>query len=88
MTVRVAPALGHEISVPAQQVGWLDEEVPETVTGEQPSQVGQHPVGRLGRRPVDLASQERHFVAQDLDREVFALRGMSRTNWRTRQNSW
>ncbi|MGH3281114.1 MAG: hypothetical protein ACRDNW_18535, partial [Trebonia sp.] len=43
----------------------MDEEVPETVAGEQPCQTSQHStVGRLEHRTVDLASQDRHLVAQ------------------------
>jgi hypothetical protein len=63
--VRVGPALGDEIPVPAQQGGRLNEEVSETLAGEQSCQSGQHrPVRRLGRRSVHLASQHCYLVAQ------------------------
>lgn len=71
--VWVAPALGDEVPVPAQQGCRLDEEAPEALTGEQPCQSRQQgPVGRLEEWPVDLASKDRHLVAQHdyLDGEV------------------
>lgn len=71
--VRVGPALGDEVAVPAQQGCWLDEEASETLAGEQSCQSGQHrSICRLERRAVHLASEDRHLMTQDhdLDREV------------------
>ena len=71
--VRVGPALGDKVPVPAQQGLWLNEEAPEPLAGEQSCESGQNgPVGRLQRRSMDLASEYRHLVAQhhDLDSEV------------------
>ena len=71
--VWVGPALGDKIPVPAQQGFRLDEEVPETVTRQQPCESRQHrPVRQLKRRSMDLAPQDCHLVAQynDLDGEI------------------
>ena len=71
--VREGPALGDEIPVPAQQGCRLDEEVSETLAGEQSCQSRQHrSICWLQHGSVDLASEHRHLVAQDhdLDREV------------------
>ena len=71
--MRVGPVLGDQLAVSAQQGLWLDEEVPETLAGEQSCQPAQHrPVGGLQRRSVDLASEECHLVSEhdDLDREL------------------
>lgn len=67
------PASGDEVSVPAQQSRRLDEEVPETLATEQSCQSCQHrSICRLERRSVDLASEDRHLVAQhdDFDSQV------------------
>ena len=84
----VGPALGDEVTVPAQQGCRLDEEASLAPAREQSPQSGQHrPVGRLQRRTVDLASEDRHLVAQhdDLDGEIACPCGrMSRISWRTR----
>jgi len=51
----------------------LDEEVPETLAGEQACQSGQHrSICGLERWSVHLASEDRHLMTQDhdLDREV------------------
>jgi hypothetical protein len=51
----------------------LDEEVSETMAGEQSCQSGQHcSICWLQRRAVHLASEDRHLMTQDhdLDREV------------------
>ena len=80
--VRVGPALGDEVPVPAQQGCRLDEEASETLAGEQSCESGQHrPVGWLQHRSVDLASEHRHLVAQhdDLDGEVRVAATGSRT---------
>jgi hypothetical protein len=72
-TVRVGPALGDEVPVPAQKGCWLDEEASETLTGHELRKGGKdRPVGRLQRRSVDLPSEDRHLMAQhdNLDREV------------------
>ena len=69
----VGPALGDEVSVPAQQGRRLDEEVPEMLAGEQSCESRhRRPVRRVQRRSVDLAPQYRHLVAQhdDLDGEI------------------
>ena len=71
--MRVGPALGDEVPVPAQQGCWLDEEAPESPAGEQPCEPRQHrSICRLQRRSVDLASEDCHLVAQhdDLDGEI------------------
>ena len=71
--VRVGPALGDKVPVPAQQGLWLNEEAPEPLAGEQSCESRQdRPVGRLQRRSMDLASEDGHLVAQhhDLDSEV------------------
>ncbi len=71
--VWVGPALGDEVAVPAQQSCRLDEELPDTLAGEQSCQPGQHcSIRRLECRSMDLASQDRHLVAQhdDFDGEV------------------
>ena len=48
--VRVSPALGDEVAVPAEQGCRLDEEASETPTGQESCQAGQdRPVGRLQR---------------------------------------
>jgi hypothetical protein len=68
----VGPALGDQVTVPAQQSLWLDEEVPKTLAREKSCQSDQdRSVGRLKRRS-DLASEDCHLVAQhhDLDGEV------------------
>lgn len=63
--VRVGPALGDQVLVPAQQRCRLDEEAPETVTGEQSCQAGHYcPVGSLKHRTVNLAAKDRDLVAQ------------------------
>ena len=57
----------------AQKSCRLDEEVPETLAGEQSCQSGQHrSICWLERRAVHLASEDRHLVAQhdDFDGEV------------------
>ena len=59
--------------MPAQQGCRLDEEVLETLAGEQSCQSRQQrSVCRLERRSLDLASEDRHLVAQhdDLDGEI------------------
>jgi catechol 2,3-dioxygenase-like lactoylglutathione lyase family enzyme len=74
--VWVGPALGDEVTVPAQQGGRLDEAPSLAKAREQSHQAGQHgPVGRLQRRTADLASEYRDLVAQhdDLDCEVAVL---------------
>ena len=54
--------------MPAQQGRRLDEEMPETLVGEQSRQPGQHrSICRLERRSVDLASEDRHLMAQHQD---------------------
>ena len=71
--VRIGPALRDKGPVPAQQSFWSDEEAPESPTGQQMCEPRHHrPVGRLQRRSVDLASEDRHLVAQhdDLDGEI------------------
>lgn len=71
--MRVGPALGDKIPVPAQQGCRLDEEVLETLAGEQSCQARQQrSICRFQRGSVDLASEHRHLVAQhdNLDREV------------------
>jgi len=71
--VRVGPALGDEVSVPAQQGCRLDEEASASSAGEQSCQSGQHrSIRGLGRWSVHLASEDRHLVTQDhdLDSEV------------------
>src|ERR1019366_8545409 len=71
--VRVGPALGDKVPVPAQQGGWLNEEAPETLAGEPSCESRQNrPVGRLQGRSMDLASKDGHLMAQyhDLDSEV------------------
>jgi environmental stress-induced protein Ves len=46
----------------------LDEEAPESPAWEQPREPGQHrSICRLERRSLDLASEDRHFVAQHHD---------------------
>ena len=66
--VRVGPAPGDEVPVPAQQGRRLDDEVPETRAGEHPCERGQHrSICRLERRSVDVASEDRHLVAQHHD---------------------
>ena len=53
----VVPALGDEVPAPAQQGCRLDEEMPETLVGEQSCQSGQHcSICRLQRWSVHLAS--------------------------------
>lgn len=69
----IAPAPGDEVAVPAQKSCRLDEEGPVTAAGEQPCERGQHrSIRPFEYRPVDLASQDCHLVAQDddLDREI------------------
>jgi len=59
--------------VPAQQGCRLHEEASETLAGKESRQPGQdRSIGRLECRSVDLASEDRHLVAQDddLDRKV------------------
>ena len=59
--------------MPTQQGCRLDEEVPESPAGEQTCEPRQNrSVGRLQCRSVDLASEDRHLVAQhdDLDGEI------------------
>ncbi|MHB8289153.1 MAG: hypothetical protein ACYDEY_07950 [Acidimicrobiales bacterium] len=59
--------------MPTQQGCQLDEEVPETLAGEQSCESRQHrPIRRCERWSVRLASEDRHLVTQDydLDREV------------------
>jgi hypothetical protein len=59
--------------MPAQQGVGLDEQASLAKTREQSPQGGQHSaVGRLQHRTVDLASKDRHLVAQhdDLDRQI------------------
>ena len=59
--------------MPAQQSCRLDEEASETLAGKETPQAGQdRPVGRLQRRSADLASEDRHLMAQhdDFDRDV------------------
>ncbi len=71
--VRIRPALGDEVPVPTQLGCRLDEEVPESPAGEQTCEPRQNrSVGRLQCRSVDLASEDRHLVAQhdDLDGEI------------------
>ena len=72
----IGPALGDHVAVPTQQSCRLDEEVPVTAAGEQSCQPGQHgSICRLERWPVDLASEDRHLMAQhdDFDGEVQCL---------------
>lgn len=64
---------GHEVSVPSQQGLWLDEEVSETLAGEQSCEPRQHcSIRRLQRRSMDLAPKNCDFVSEheDLDGEV------------------
>ncbi|MDA8354802.1 MAG: hypothetical protein M0Z95_00510, partial [Actinomycetota bacterium] len=71
--MRVGPVLGDEIALPTQQGCRLDEEVSESTTGEQSCQSGQHrSICRCERQSLDLASEDRHLMAQhdDLDGEV------------------
>lgn len=59
--------------MPTQQGCRLDEEAPESPAGEQRCEPHQNrSVGRLQCRSVDLASEDRHLVAQhdDLDGEI------------------
>ena len=59
--------------MPAQQGRRLDEEVPETLAGEQSCEPRQHrSICRLQRRPVDLAPEDCHLVSEhdELDGEV------------------
>ncbi|MHB1787467.1 MAG: hypothetical protein ACYCS7_15290, partial [Acidimicrobiales bacterium] len=66
-------ALGDDVPVPTQQGCRLDEEVPETLAGEQSCQCRQHrSICRLQRRSMDLAAQDRYLVAQHdhLDGEI------------------
>ncbi len=71
--VRIRPVLGDEVPVPTQLGCRLDEEVPESPAGEQTCEPRQNrSIRRLQRRPVDLASEDCHLVAQhdDLDGEI------------------
>ena len=66
--MRVGPALGDKVSVPAQQGCRLDDEVPEAVAGDQSCESRQHrPIRRLERRSVDLAPKDRHLETHDHD---------------------
>ena len=72
-TPRVGPALGDELAVRAQQSCRLDEELPETLAGEQSCERGQHrSVCVIECWSTHLASQDRHLVAQhdDFDGEA------------------
>jgi hypothetical protein len=71
--VRVGPVPGDEAPVPTKQSCRLDEEASESSAGEQPCEPRQHrSICRLQRRPVDLAPEDCHLVAQhdDLDGET------------------
>jgi pimeloyl-ACP methyl ester carboxylesterase len=71
--VRIGPAFGDEVSVPAQQGRRLDEEASEAAAREKSCQPVQHrSICRLQRGPVHLASKDRHLVTQhdDLNRDV------------------
>jgi len=73
--VREGPALGDEVLVPTQQGCWLDEEAPESPTGEQSREPRQHrSICWLQRRSVDLAPEDCQLVAQhdDFDGEIRA----------------
>ena len=72
----VGPALADEVSVPAKEGIWLDEEASPASAGKQPRQPGeQRPVGRAECRPVDLATEDGHLVAEhhDLDRQIVTV---------------
>jgi len=76
--VWVGPASSHEVPVPAQQRGRLDEEPSETGPREGPRQPGeQRPVYRPQGWTVDLAAQHCHLVTQhdDFDRQNRPERG-------------
>ena len=54
--------------MPTKQGRGLDEEASLAKAREQSPQGGQHgPIGRLQSRTVDLASENRHLVAQNYD---------------------
>jgi hypothetical protein len=63
--LRLGPALGDEVLVPAQPGFWPDGQVCESSAGEQSCEP--HPyssIRRLQRWPVDAASKDCHLVAQ------------------------
>ena len=71
--VWIGPAPGDQVAVPTEQRGRAHEEPLEMPAGEQLCQSGeQRPAGRLERRPVDLAPEDRHLVTEhdDFDRQV------------------
>lgn len=71
--VRIGPAPGDKVTVPAQQRCRLDEEAPETITREQPCQRRQQrTVGGPQHGTVNLASKDRQLMAEhdDFDRQV------------------
>jgi hypothetical protein len=71
--VRVGPAFGDKVAVPAQQGRRLDEEVLETLSGEQSCESRKHrSIRPFQRGSVHLAAQHCHRMAQhdDLDSEV------------------
>ena len=65
-----------QISAPAKQGVGLDIEAPETPTGEQPNQPGQHrSIGRLECRTADLPAEHGYLATEHdhLDDQVLAV---------------
>jgi len=72
---RVRPGPGDEVTVPAQQRGWRDQEHAPVITPEQPRQRGQHGAISGGvAGPSHLSAQHGQLVTEHRDLDVLLVR--------------
>jgi hypothetical protein len=69
--VRGGPAAAHELTVPAQDRGWSNQESAAAMSGEQPGEGGDHgAVVPIESRPGRASLQYCQLMAQDEDLDL------------------